>query len=207
MELLIIFVLFDILAAFLSFYNNGDLLGNIFTFILLGGLGAIIFTMRVHDFLIYRAISSKKYKKAIRMYKNKLKVTPNSKSRNGILLNLVPLYFMIDDIDNAREYLKKVDFLTLKKPILKSYYQLLQAYLKYKEGEFEKLDDYLESALNYEKEAKTTCDLLKLAVEIKKNPEKDLYGEFKKLPDDVEEYYFEPFDKLYLELAEDLKMS
>ncbi len=209
MEMIIILILSEILAAFLSFYDmsEGNILSNILTFIILGGLGSIIITMRLHDFLLYRATTKRQYKKAIRMYKNKFKISPNSKSRNGILLNLVPLYFMVEDIDNATKNIKEVDFLTLKKPILKSYYQLLMAYSKYLEGDFEKIEDYLESAVSYEPLAKTVSELLKLAISLKKEPNINITEKFKSLPSDLDEYYFEPFDKLYIEIKKKLKIS
>jgi len=208
MELIIIFIISEIIAGVLSFTNmNGDIVSALLSFIILGGLGSIIITMRLHDFLLYRATTKKQYKKAIRMYKNKYKITPNTKSRNGILLNLVPFYFMVDDNENAIKNIKEVDFLTLKKPILKSYYQLLMAYSKYLENNFEKINDYLDSAISYEPLAKTVADLLKIAISIKENPDNNIIEKFKELPNDLDEFYFEPFDKLYIELEKKLGIS
>jgi len=206
MEFLIIVILSEILAAFLSFADkSNNILESLLTFALLGGLATIIISMRLHDFLIYRATLANNHKKAIRMYKTKFKVSPNTKSRNGILLNLVPLYYMIDDKVNAHENLQKVDFLALKKPILKSYYQLLMAYNKYLDGDFDKINDYLESAVSYEKLAKTVAELVKSAVLIKKEEIEEGKKMFNSLPDDLDEYYFEPFDKLYIELSKSIK--
>ena len=115
---------------------------------------------------------------------------------------------MVEEIDNATKNIKEVDFLTLKKPILKSYYQLLMAYSKYLEENFEKIEDYLESAVSYEPLAKTVSELLNLAILLKKDPNnKNITEEFKKLPSDLDEYYFEPFDKLYIELEKKLGIS
>jgi hypothetical protein len=141
------------------------------------------------------------------MYKNKNKITPNSKSRNGILLNLVPLYFMIDDIENAKKSIFDVDFLVLKKPILKSYYQLLMAYTKYLENDFTPIEGYLESALSYEPEAKTVSELIKTAVMFKEGNIKIAKETFNELPKELDEFYFEPFDKLYLKLEKELTIS
>ena len=209
MEMIIIFIICETLAAFLSFADSStDILQDLLTFALLGGLATIILTMRLHDFLIYRATLKGKHKKAIRMYKNKFRISPNNKSRNGILLNLAPLYFMIDEKDNAIENLKKVDFLAFKKPMLKSYFQLLTAYGKYLENDFEKINDYLESAISYEPLAETVSELLKAAVLIKEDKKEEGFKLFKTLPNDLndlDEYYFEPFDKLYLEIEKLVK--
>ncbi len=199
MEFLIIFIIIEIIAALITFVgNNSDIVIQIIMFIFIGGLGGIVFTMKLHDLLISYNLRSKNYKKAIKLYNVKKIMSPNSKTKNAILINIPPLYFLLEENEEAKNILDKIDILDIKKNMLKGYVQVLFAYYYYKKENYEQMTAYLDASVNYDELFSSSKDLFLCAKESKTNKEK-AKKLFKNLPQE-EDYYIEPLDVLFLEL-------
>ena len=131
-------------------------------------------------------------------------MTPNSRSRNGILINVAPLHFMLNENEKAKEILDKIDILTIQRKILKGYHQLLYAYYYYVENDFSKSKQYLDASMDYDKLFKAGADLVRSAILLKEDNKKDAVKLFAKLPTELDEY-IEPFDRLFIELKSQIK--
>ncbi len=205
MEYLAIVFILEIFAVIATFVgNNSTMEAKIIMFVLIGGLGVLILSMRIHDFFIAYVLKKKSFRRAIRMYKSKLRMTPNSRSKNGILINIAPLHFMLDEMEEGKKVLDSIDLLTIKLKVLKGYMQLLYAYYYYKIDDVKKADGFLEAAINYDELFKFPADLVKSAILLKDNKKDEAAKLFSGIPKDLDDY-IEPFDKLFLEVESQLK--
>jgi tetratricopeptide (TPR) repeat protein len=129
---------------------------------------------------------------------------PGMRSENGIRLNMIPIFFKINNIERAEEFISKIDFLLFRKTILKAYYYMLFGYLLYKKGKYEEAQLKLDAAIQYPESAEwADPKLFQCAIFLKTQPEKGKIM-FKELPIEPETYV-EPFDDLYIELSKELK--
>ncbi len=213
MEIFIIFITLEIIFYVVSFvYANGSLTTNIIIFISFTLIASPILTMMIFDYYIHIIKKTKNYKKIIKLSIIKYKFTINDKRKNSILLDLAPFYFMIDDNIRAEKTLKQIDFLQYKSSNLKAYHQLLMAYNNYVKQNFIIIPEYIKSAINYAPMFENITELLNIAIELKNNKNKELIKrelaeKFSKLPNEIDDFYIEPFDKLYKEVDKNLKIS
>lgn len=202
MEILIIFIVAELLSliSVIFIMDLSPLNMTMFLIIFCVFISPMI-TLHMNDILTRIYINTKKYKRAIKLLNIKLSILTSRKA-NGILFNLIPLYFKINDIDGARNYLEQMDFLTIKNKVLKGYYYILMAYLNFKLENYKLVEEHIISACNYD-EIKTLkdIDLMRCGVLVKEGKTEEAKVIFDKMPINISDY-IEPIDDLYIELKD-----
>ncbi len=202
MEILIIFIIAELLSLITVIFimDLSPLNMTMFIIIFCVFISPMV-TLHLNDLLTRIYISTKKYKRAIKLLNVKLSILTSRKA-NGILFNLIPLYFKINDINGAKNYLEQMDFLTIKNKVLKGYYYILMAYLNLKLENYKLVEEHIVSACNYD-EIKTLkdIDLMRCGVLVKEGKLDEAKIIFDKLPVNTSDY-IEPIDDLYSELKD-----